>query len=173
MPHRVGAGRRTRGEPRRRRAPSASAPYAKLDMALSLGSPCSRSIGCYLDLPALAEIAENLHRRDIGEIERAELVARWIDVTKRRSEEAQSRQPAAIEASKREDGRGHRRKGGGKQAARDLGVEETSIRRAMKIAALSPEAKAAARAKGVSPLSARSPKTGGGPFSVRSGALRR
>lgn len=36
------------------------------------------------DLVDLTEIAENLHRRDIGETEQAELMATWREITKAR-----------------------------------------------------------------------------------------
>jgi hypothetical protein len=45
----------------------------------------------------------------------------------------QSRQVDAIE-SKRADGRGHRHEGGVRQAARELGKPESTIRRDLKIA---------------------------------------
>ncbi|PZX27533.1 hypothetical protein H9N28_07215 [Rhodobacter capsulatus] len=101
----------------------------------------------------MAEIAENLHRRELGEIERAELMARWVEITaaKQDAKEAaakaqadQSRQVGAIE-SKRADGKGHRKQGGIKQAAREIGVPEQTVRRAVKIAALAPEAKKLAK----------------------------
>lgn len=90
-----------------------------------------------------AEIAENLHRRELGEIERAELLARWVEMVDRRPD--QSAQVAQIETSKREDGRGHRKPGGVSKAARDLGLPRDQVARAVKIASLTPEAKAAGR----------------------------
>jgi ParB-like chromosome segregation protein Spo0J len=95
----------------------------------------------------LAEIAENLHRRELDALERNELLTEWASLREARS--AQSRQAGAIEGSRREDGRGHRRPGGIKQAARDLGVPEQTIRRATKVASLSPVAKAKARSTGL------------------------
>lgn len=79
------------------------------------------------DLAEMAEIAENLHRRDIGEIERSELMAKWAEITKKKGD-VQSAQLAPIE-TKREDGCGHRKPGGIRQAARDLEVSASSLRR--------------------------------------------
>jgi len=84
--------------------------------------------------------------REIGEIERAELVADWVRLVEARG---QSRHVAANEPSQREDGRGHRRPGGVRQAARELGMDERAVRRGVKIASLSPEAKAVAKASGL------------------------
>ena len=102
----------------------------------------------------MAEIAENLHRRELGEIERAELMAKWVEITAQKQEQdakeaaakanLQSGQIGPIE-SKRADGRGHRKAGGINQAARELGVPATQVKRAVKIAALSPEAKKLAK----------------------------
>lgn len=95
-----------------------------------------------------AEIAENLHRREIGEIERAELIAKWVALQEARRD--QSAQVAPNEAaSKREDGRGHRKPSGIRAAARDLGMTRDAVSRAVKVASLSPEAKDAARAAGL------------------------
>jgi ParB-like chromosome segregation protein Spo0J len=98
------------------------------------------------DLADLAEIAENLHRRDIGEIERAELLARWVEIMEAR-ENHKPRQVGAVSKRGIPEGRGN--KGGLKKASRDLGLSEGKLRRATKIASLSPEAKEAAREKGV------------------------
>ena len=92
------------------------------------------------------EMSENLHRSDLTVQERSEQIAEWaILVEKKRVREAelQLAQLAPIE-SKRKDGRGHRREGGDRKAARDLGLTRDAISRAQKIAAISPEAKQAA-----------------------------
>ena len=60
----------------------------------------------------------------------------------------QSSQPETIE-SRRSDGRGHRPQGGVNAAARELGISKTDAHRAVKVAALSPEAKEAARDAGL------------------------
>ncbi|HEV7415805.1 MAG TPA: ParB N-terminal domain-containing protein, partial [Tianweitania sediminis] len=60
----------------------------------------------------------------------------------------QSAQVAPNE-SKRADGRGHRPEGGIRAAARELGIDRDDARRAVTVASLSPEAKAAAKASGL------------------------
>ena len=51
--------------------------------------------------------------------------------------------------SRRPDGRGHRAESGDRLASRELGISREKVRRAGKIAAIAPEAKAAARAAGL------------------------
>jgi ParB-like chromosome segregation protein Spo0J len=90
----------------------------------------------------LAEIAENLHRREIDDIERGELVAAWVEARKGRHAAAEvSRQPAAKPMG--------RPSGGIRKAVRDLGMPERNVRRSLAVAALAPEAKAAARNHGL------------------------
>lgn len=89
------------------------------------------------------EIAENLHRADLTVLERDEHILEWV-----RLSDVQSVQVAPIE-SKREDGRGHRAEGGINAAARELGIEATAAKRATKVAAITPEAKAAAKERGL------------------------
>ncbi|MFD2679112.1 hypothetical protein [Camelimonas lactis] len=79
----------------------------------------------------MAEIAENLHRREIGEIERAEMVAKWVELVTSKADQ-KPRQVADVSTLKAVGGRG--KKGGYMQAARDLGMEETAVRRAVKVA---------------------------------------
>lgn len=86
---------------------------------------------------------------DIGETERAELLALWVDIVEAK-ESHKPRQVGAVSKRGIPEGRGN--KGGLKKASRDLGLSEGKLRRATKIASLSPEAKEAARAKGVNPL---------------------
>ena len=88
----------------------------------------------------LTEIAENLHRREISQIERAGLVAEWVRIVDARG--LQTAQLAQNE-SQRDDGRGHRRPGGKSGAARNLGMTRQTVERSLKVAALSPEAKEA------------------------------
>ncbi|MGO4909538.1 hypothetical protein ACEN2J_14530 [Pseudorhodobacter sp. W20_MBD10_FR17] len=85
--------------------------------------------------PDLNRIVENLHRRDLGEIERAELLAKWVRITVDRTPN-KPRQLGAVSKG----GRGNM--GGIKLASRDLGVSEGNLRRATRIAALGPEARA-------------------------------
>lgn len=89
----------------------------------------------------LWEIAENLHRAELKELERNEHVAEWIRLTE---EADQLTQSVSIE-SKREDKRGHRKESGIRKAARELNINREDARRAVKVASLSDEAKEAAR----------------------------
>lgn len=94
----------------------------------------------------MAETAKNLHRREIGEVERAELIAEWIQLQKERKKAAKKvRQAGAL----KEPGKGRGSVGGLRQAARDLGVPEQTVRRAVRIASLSDDAKEAAKASGL------------------------
>lgn len=93
----------------------------------------------------LWEIAENLHRAELTVQERAEHIAEWVRLTR----EKQSAQVAPIE-SKRADGRGHRKESGINAAVRELGIDRTEAQRAVKIASIAPEAKAAVAAAGIS-----------------------
>lgn len=92
-----------------------------------------------------AEIAENLHRAELTVQERAEQIAEWIALTDR---ETQSAQLAPIESS-RSDGRGHRQQSGINAASRDLGIDRTEAQRAVKVASISADAKAAAIEEGL------------------------
>jgi hypothetical protein len=92
-----------------------------------------------------AEIAENLHRAELTVQERAEQIAEWIALTDR---ETQSAQVAPIESS-RSDGRGHRQQSGINAASRDLGIDRTEAQRAVKVASISADAKAAAIEEGL------------------------
>lgn len=102
------------------------------------------------DAAPLAKIAENLHRREISALERNELLDRWVKLTEKKSAEPVE---AAMEVAEvrplREPGKGAGSKGGIRQAARDLGVPRSTLQQAVKIAALSPEAKDAARKAGL------------------------
>lgn len=82
------------------------------------------------------EISENLHRADLTALERTELVAEWIRLT---GESDKLRQVDAV------SGKGGRGKTSGvRKAAREIGVSEPDARRALKVASLTPEAKATA-----------------------------
>lgn len=94
----------------------------------------------------LAEISENLHRAELTALERDEQLARWIELTTVKSEipdgDAKPVQVAHVSG-----GRGN--KGGISAASRELGIERTDAVRAVKVASLSPEAKAAAKEAGL------------------------
>jgi hypothetical protein len=94
-------------------------------------------------LGKLAEIAENLHRREIDALERDELRAAWV---KLRSE----RGPLVAQlAPLKEPGKGRGSEGGVRKTARDLEMQRDAVSRSLKVAALSPEAKAKARVTGL------------------------
>lgn len=82
------------------------------------------------------EIAENLHRADLSQLERDEHVAEWITLAEKAAQHA----PVS-------GGRGN--EGGINKAARELGVDRTDAQRAVKVARLAPDAKDAARATGL------------------------
>lgn len=93
----------------------------------------------------LWEIAENLHRADLTVAERAECIAEWVRLTGERVSGQSVQKP-----------HGGRPEGGVAQAARELpisgGTDEAkrkNVERAVKIAALAPEAKEAARQTGL------------------------
>lgn len=91
----------------------------------------------------LWEISENLHRADLTVQQRSDWTAEWIRLTE---EEHAAKVGQVASLSKR--GRGH--EGGVRAAARELGIEHREARRALKIADISPEAKEAAHAAGLS-----------------------
>lgn len=89
----------------------------------------------------MIEIAANLHRAELVELERAEAITEWV----RLAEEARNEISAQAEQKM---GRG-RPRGGLSAAAREINVGRNAIRRAKEIAALPEEAKAAARELGL------------------------
>lgn len=105
------------------------------------------------DVGALAEVAENLHRRELSVIERAELLDRWVKLREIRKEADAIQEAAdhafgkAAEVSRelRAKPSGGRPESGIRKAARELGLPETNLRQAVKIAGLSSAAKDAAR----------------------------
>jgi hypothetical protein len=86
------------------------------------------------------EISENLHRCDLTKIERAELLSEWITIT----QEGVSRQVVPKPGTM-----GGRPESGIAAASRELGIGEKEAQRAVKIAAISAEAKAAASEMGL------------------------
>ncbi|MET4277409.1 MULTISPECIES: ParB/RepB/Spo0J family partition protein [unclassified Bradyrhizobium] len=89
----------------------------------------------------LTEISENLHRAELTVLQRDGQIARWIESTTIKpdisDDDAKPAQAAQVSG-----GRG--KKGRLSEASRELGIERTDAIRAAKVAALSPEAKAAA-----------------------------
>jgi hypothetical protein len=85
----------------------------------------------------LIEIAENLHRRDLSVLQRAELQNEWIGLIRRE----------AVQNARPSGGRQPKERGLGK-AARALGVSKEETMRASRIASISPEAKEKARELG-------------------------
>lgn len=80
----------------------------------------------------LWEIAENLHRADLTELERDEHIAEWAKLIEAKAQLAPSEHT------------GGRPNKGINAAVRELGIDRTEAQRAVKIAALTPEAKQAA-----------------------------
>ena len=87
----------------------------------------------------LWEIAENLHRAELSVQERAEHIAEWVRITDRVVSAQVARKP-----------KGGRPEGGLSAAVRELGIDRTEAQRAVKIAAIAPEAKQAAADAGMS-----------------------
>jgi ParB-like chromosome segregation protein Spo0J len=117
----------------------------------------------------LWEIAENLHRAELTELERDTHLAEWIRLTEQI--EAERSAPPPIELTRERDpepakkrkepkkklaqsapvsakgGRG--RTGGIRAASRELGIDRDDARRALKVASLTEEAKEAAKEVGL------------------------
>ena len=85
----------------------------------------------------LWEIAENLHRAELTKLERDDNIAEWIKITERISGQFDRKLSVG------------RPEGGVAAAARELGVEESDAKRAVRVASLSDEAKEAARETGL------------------------
>jgi ParB/RepB/Spo0J family partition protein len=85
----------------------------------------------------MAEISENLHRAELTVQERSEQVAEWV------------RLASVSSISPQLGAKLGRPESGVKAAARELGMPAENVRRAVKIAAISPEAKDAAKQAGI------------------------
>lgn len=83
------------------------------------------------------EIAENLHRAELTVVERSEHIAEWIRLADRVSLQVATKP------------QGGRPEGGVRKASRELGVETTEAHRAVKVAAISDEAKEVAKEVGL------------------------
>lgn len=81
------------------------------------------------------------HRAELTVAERAEHIAEWVRLVEDRNKRGQVAQVSG------KGGRG--KESGASRASRELGIERTEIRRAAKIAALTPAAKKAARDAGL------------------------
>lgn len=88
----------------------------------------------------LWEIAENLHRSELTVQERSEHIAEWVRLT------AEGKFHAAQVEPHRKAGQ---QPGGINAATRELGIDRNEAQRAVKIASMTDEAKAAAKAAGL------------------------
>lgn len=79
------------------------------------------------------EIAENLHRSELTDLERSEHMAEWLRLSAKAAQVGHPAQPHDKGIS---------------AAARELGVSRQQVQRAVKIDAITPEAKAAAKETG-------------------------
>lgn len=86
----------------------------------------------------LWEISENLHRAELSQLDRDRLINEWCELV--------GKEVLAQLAPKPQGGRPQ---GGERAAARQLGLDRDDVRRARKIASLSPEAQEAARRVGL------------------------
>ena len=88
----------------------------------------------------LWRIAENLHRANLTKLQRAEYIKKWDELIKKRAKGAQVVQPG---------GRQPHNKGVSK-TAKQLGLSRVAVSRSKKIAGISPKAKTAVKAAGLS-----------------------
>jgi ParB-like chromosome segregation protein Spo0J len=101
----------------------------------------------------LWEIAENLHRSELDTLERSEHIAEWIRLTEKEKKPIDADKAVLGQVAPKLSARGRkgegRPKSGAREAIRKLGIEHRDARRAIKIDAISPEAKQAAREAGL------------------------
>ena len=90
------------------------------------------------------------HRAELPQMERDKLVAEWCRLVGREDKIAQLAQFSKVGA-----GRGN--KGGESEAARQLGLDRDDVRRAIKVASITPEAQQAAHEVGLVSTSAQRP----------------
>lgn len=86
------------------------------------------------------EISENLHRAELTVQERSEHIAEWAVLCKHKAKVSQLATPLGGQQPK---------EAGVRKAAHELNLSKDQVSRANKIAAISPEAKAAARDAGI------------------------
>lgn len=94
-------------------------------------------LDCSEDEAEMWEISENLHRAELTVVQRSEQVARWAEL----AEKVEQVAPVS------KGGRG--KEGGERKAARDLNLTRDEVRRAVRIASLSDDAKQAAQERGL------------------------
>jgi len=104
--------------------------WTKIDAVVLSGDADDREV-------RLWEIAENLDRSELTQLERKEHIAEWVRLTE------EENKPSQVETISRKGGRGN--ESGINQAARILGVNKHEAHRSAQVAALAPEAKEAAR----------------------------
>lgn len=96
----------------------------------------------------LHEIAENLHRAELTVLERDKQIARWVELMAVREEVSDNlSETSAPEARKKKSKGG--RPGMASATAREIGANERDVRRAVKVASITPEAQQAARDAGI------------------------
>ena len=84
------------------------------------------------------EISENLHRAELPQLERDKLVAEWCRLVGKEVSVQVAQKP-----------QGGRPKGGESETARQLGLDRYDVRRAAKVASITPEAQQAAHEVGL------------------------
>ena len=89
-------------------------------------------LDCSEDEAEMWEISENLHRAELTVVQRSEQVSRWVELADK----------VLVQVAPKPQG--GRPEGGVNKAARDLNLEATEVKRAVKIASLTTEAKAVA-----------------------------
>src|SRR4051812_1893329 len=117
--------------------------YHRLKAVEALGEPVIAATVVEWDdrTARMWEIAENLHRADLSALERSEHIAEWD----RLAAEKQALQAVQVEPleSRRADGRGHRRGGGGRGGAPGAGLFRAQHPGGQQGGALNPAAPAA------------------------------
>ena len=94
-------------------------------------------LNCSEDEAEMWEISENLHRAELTVVQRSEQVARWTSL----ADKLAQLDPVS------KGGRG--KESGTRKAARDLNLDRNEVRRALRIASLTEEAKQAAQERGL------------------------
>ena len=101
------------------------------------------------DQARMWEISENLHRAELTALEHDEQVAEWARLAEKQMAQVAPRGPV-----------GHRPEGGIRKASRELGIERTEVRRAVKVDSLTPPSRQREkRGRTIKPGCARSAKT--------------